>query len=128
MGGVPEDDCLFISYTAECTRTPNPRFKEELAAFKERLKTNPMPATRADILRPKEIIESFGENGIYFSIRIDRRKGRWYFSMVPMWEFGDSQISMLTIDGPTYEKLDAMRMAIFKVIAEEIQRFEKHPG
>jgi len=125
LGGVPEDDSLFITYTHERTETPNPRYKEELAAFRERLKTNPMSSTRAAAEAPSDVISSFGENGAYFSIRFDRRAGRAYFPMISVSDFGDSQVSQAWFDAATYEKLAEIRTVVYEVIQQEVDRFEK---
>lgn len=128
LRGDPADDTIFLSFSNEMTESPNPDYAAEWTAFLERLRTEPMPATRVAREGPRPIRRSFGPHGIRLEARFDRGPARRRFPMLSVCDFGETQISLLTLDGPVTAAFRELENALWGAVYEEVTRFERESG
>lgn len=122
--GDPDSDTLFLVYAHQMTETPHARYGEEWTAFQARLRNEALPQTRLAREAPRAVCRSFGEHGLRLLLRFDRRQARRLFPMLSVCDFGDSQISLMVVEGPTTAGFRALENAIWGAVYEEVTRFE----
>jgi len=73
---------------------------------------------------------SFGPCGLLLEMRFDRGAARRRFPGLSVCDFGDEQISLMTVDGPPTAAFRALEDAIWGLVYEEAVRFEQQapPG
>jgi hypothetical protein len=125
LRGDPDSNTLFLVYDHEMTESGNPSYGEEWAAFLERLNSKPMPATRVARDGPRAILRTFGEHGLRLHLRFDRGPARRCFPMLSVCDFGESQISLMTVEGPPTQSFRDLENAIWGIIYDEATRFER---
>ncbi|HEV3027112.1 MAG TPA: hypothetical protein VG457_06030 [Planctomycetota bacterium] len=125
LRGDPRADTLFLNYAHEMTETPNPRYGEEWTAFLDRLKRDPMPASRIAREGPHAMRRTFGEQGLRLSLRFDRGPARRLFPMLSICDFADSQISLMLVEGPPTRRFRTLEDALWGAVYEEVLRIER---
>jgi len=122
--GDPDSDTLFLVYAHQMTEAPNPRYGEEWTAFQARRMQEAPPQTRLALEAPRAIHRSFGEHGLRLLLRFDRGRARRLFPMLSVSDFGDSQISLMIVQGPPTAAFRNLEDALWGAVYEEITCFE----
>jgi hypothetical protein len=125
LRGDPDSNTLFLVYSHQMAETPNPRYGEEWAAWLERLNREPMTASRIAREGPRAIRRTFGEQGLRLQLRFDRGPARRLFPLLSVCDFGDSQISLMIVEGPPTPRFRELENALWGAVYEEATRFEK---
>jgi len=125
LRGDSDSDTLFLVYAHQMTEAPNPCYGQEWTAFQARLKDKALPQARLAREAPRAIRRSFGEHGLRLLLRFDRGQARRLFPMLSVCDFGDSQISLMTVEGPTTARFRTLEDAIWGVLYDEVTRFER---
>ena len=68
---------------------------------------------------------ALGELGLRLEMRFDRGPGRRLFPMLSICDFGDSQISIMIVEGPPTPRFRELENAIWGVLYDEVTRFER---
>lgn len=125
LRGDVDADTRFLVYSNEMTESPNPAYVRDWAAFLQRLNAEPMPATRIAREGPRAIRRTYGPHGIRLELRFDRGDARRRFPMLSVCDFGDSQISLMVVDGPPTPAFRELENALWGVVYDEALRFER---
>ena len=114
---------LFLTYSHEMSVVPNPRFGEEWAAVLDRRRADP-EAARGAIEEPRAVRRTFGEHGLRLELRFDRGAARRLFPMLSVCDFGDSQISVMLVEGPPTSAFRELEDALWGLVYAEARRTE----
>jgi len=71
---------------------------------------------------------SHGEPGLRLELRFDRGAARRSFPTLSICDFGDSQVSLMVVEGPPTPRFRELENAIWGVLYEEVLRFERAQG
>lgn len=104
LRGRPAADTLFLVYEREMIESPNPGYGRDAGA----------PAIR----------RSFGEEGVCLQLRFDRGAARVDFPILSVCDFGDAQISLMIVEGPTTPRFRELENAVWGIVYEEAVRYE----
>lgn len=115
----------FITYEHGVTWEEDPDYARKLEEFQERARRERMPSMRAMRERPEPKHARYVPDGIRLMIRIDSGARRTQFPLVVSEEFrfGESQFSLVEIEGPDSEGFRALRSAIHAILREEVALF-----
>jgi len=122
--GDPESDTLFLVYAHQMTAAPNPRYGQEWTAFQAGRMQEALPRTRLALEAPRAIHRSFGEHGLRLLLRFDRGRARRLFPMLSVSDFGDSQISLMIVQGPPTAAFRSLEDVLWGAVYEAVMRFE----
>jgi hypothetical protein len=125
LRGDPCSDTLFLIHAHQMTETPNPRYGEEWAAFLDRLKRESMPGSRIAREGPHAMLRTFGEQGLRLHVRFDRGPARRLFPTLSVCDGGDSQISLMVVQGPPTVRFRELENALWGAVYEEVTRLEE---
>jgi len=128
LRGDPRSNTLFLNYAHQMTEAANPHYGEEWTALLDRLKKDPMPGSRIARDGPRAMRRTFGEQGLRLHLRFDRGPARRLFPMLSVCDFGDSQISLMIVDGPPTLRFRNLENALWGAVDEEVTWFEKQAG
>ena len=66
-----------------------------------------------------------GEQGLRLEMRFDRGPARRLFPMLSVCDFGDSQVSIMIVEGPPTPRFRELENAIWGLLYEEVLLFER---
>ena len=80
-------------------------------------------ASRLPALRG--VRRTFGDDGLRLYLRFDRGPARRRFPILSVCDFGNSQISLMIVDGPPTPRFRDLENAVWGIVYDEVTSFER---
>lgn len=107
LQGDPDSQTLFLLYSNEATGL-----------------AEPIPASLVTRESLPSLPRRFGSHGIRIEMRFDRGPARRCLPMMSVCDFGDEQISLMTVEGPPTSGFRELENAIWGAVYDEVLRYE----
>src|SRR5579862_1064957 len=124
LRGAPGSDTLFLVYERDLTESPTLEPGEEREAIRPRRTQAMTAASPASLDDAPAIRRSFGEHGLLLQMRFDRGAARRAFPILSVCDFGDAQISLMSLEGPPTPQFRQLENAVWGILYDEAKRFD----